>query len=137
MLNDVQPISNQLIAFQLENMLRELNCLFRVFNEEMLETMIGDYKEENPTPYVIPDSIQNQVQIKLQNLCSYLTENYSKLPKNKRIEIKYYPPLNDFCEEMLISTALKYAFAFYFNLDLIKDPEVLRLGNAFIDDATV
>ena len=124
----LQPIST--IAYGFEIKIKELNDTFRLFHEKMFNKVM---ESENEV-YYIPNNVKSNVQNHIQDLQLYIVNNYNKLPINKRIEIKYYCPLNGTCEEILVSTAIRYVFAFYLQQDLITDSKIVNFGNSVIDN---
>jgi hypothetical protein len=123
------------VASEFEKKIRELNNTFRSHFEEMLNKPNEDDIEEDEIR--IPEIIQLKLRAQINDLYLYILDNYKKIPENKRIEIKYYSPSSDDCQEVLVFTAIFNVFALYLRSltdhEIITNPEIIKFGNYILD----
>lgn len=124
------------LASEFEKKIMELNNTFRSHFEEMLNKPIENDLVEDEIK--IPEIIQLKLRAQINDLYFYILDNYSKIPENRRIEIKYYSPSSDDCQEVLVFTAIFNVFALYLRSledhEVITDPEIIKFGNHILDN---
>lgn len=124
------------IASEFEKKIKEINSTFRSHYEELLNMPIEvDLGEDD---FKLPEIIKLKLRAQINDLYLYTLDNYSKIPRNRRIEIKYYSPSDDNYQEMLIFTAISYVFSFYIGQledhELIIDSEIIKFRNYILDN---
>lgn len=124
------------IASEFEKKIRELNNTFRSHFEEMLNKPIEDDLGEDEIR--IPEIIKLKLRTQINDLYLYILDNYSKIPENRRIEIKYCSPTCDDYQEMLVFTAIFNVFSLYLRSledhEVITDPVIIKFGNHILDN---
>lgn len=124
------------VASEFEKKIMELNNTFRSHFEDMLNKPIEDDLEEDEIR--IPEIVQLKLRAKINDLYSYILDNYKKIPENRRVEIKYHSPSSDDYQEMLVFTAIYNIFSLYLRSledhDVITDPEIIKFGNHILDN---
>ena len=128
------------IASSFEQKIKVINDTFRLFSDEWFNDPCEAYDDDSSS-FTLRGDVKTKLQSGIQDLYLYTLENYNKLPRNQRVEIKYYFPFTEEIEEMLVSRAIRMVFSFYLDIlkdhNLITDPQVIKFGYSVIDNYIV